>query len=75
MCQSGTFVSIDEAARALETTGMRVLMMLKRNEIRGELVGDTWQVDKVSLDLCSKPKPAEIVRKGGCGGGCGGSCQ
>lgn len=74
MCTSGTFVSIDDAARMLETTPTRILMMLKRHEISGSLVGETWQVDKASLRLCSTPKPSVVVRNGGCGGGCGSGC-
>jgi len=75
MCEAGTFVSIEDAARMLETTGMRVLLMLKRNEIKGKLDGETWQVEMASLQLCGKPKPADIVRKGGCSGGCAGGCH
>jgi hypothetical protein len=32
-----TFVPIAEAAQLLETTEMRVLMMLKKNELRGKM--------------------------------------
>lgn len=75
MCQTGTYVSVDEAARLLGTTGMRVLMMLKKNELTGRPDGESWLVDKASLHLCGTPKPADIVRKGGCGGGCGSGCS
>lgn len=71
MCEAGTFISIDDAARLLETTGMRVLMMLKRNEIKGKLDGEIWQVEKASLQLCGKPAAESIVRRGACSGGCG----
>jgi hypothetical protein len=49
---------------------MRVLMMLKKKELLGKEEGDSWYVDRSSLNLCDKPKAADIVRPGGCGGGC-----
>jgi hypothetical protein len=72
MCEAGTtYVAIAEAARLLETTEMRVLMMLKKNELQGKVEEEAWYVDKASLQLCDKPKAADVVRPGGCGGGCG----
>ena len=74
MCETGTsFVPLAEAAQLLETTEMRVLMMLKKNELQGKVEEDAWYVDRASLQLCGKPKAADIV-KPGCGGGCGGGC-
>jgi hypothetical protein len=71
MCEAGTdFVPIAEAALLLETTEMRVLMMLKKNELTGKNEDEAWYVDRSSLKLCEKPKAADIVRPGGCGGGC-----
>jgi len=73
MCEPGTsFVPIAEAAYLLETTEMRVLMMLKKKELEGKLEDEAWYVDRSSLQLCEKPKAADIV-KPGCGSGCG-SC-
>ena len=75
MCDAGTnFVPIMEAAELLETTAMRVLMMLKKDELQWKMEDDAWYVDRSSLRLCEKPKAADIVRPGGCGGGCGGGC-
>jgi len=74
MCDTGAFISIEDAARMLNTTGLRILMMLKHNELKGRLVGESWQVDQASLNLCGKPKAADIVKTGGCGG-CGGGCR
>ncbi len=72
MCEAGmNFVPIAEAARLLETTEMRVLMMLKKNELQGKMQDEAWYVDKASLQLCGKPQAADVVRAGGCGGGCG----
>ena len=74
MCEPGTsFVAIAEAAQLLETTEMRVLMMLKKNELQGKVEDEAWYVDRASLQLCGKPKAADIV-KPGCGGGCGSGC-
>lgn len=74
MCMAGTsFVPVVEAAKLLETTAMRVLMMLKKNELQGKMVDEMWYVDRSSLNLCAKPKAADIVKPGGCGGGCGGN--
>lgn len=72
MCEAGTsFVAIADAAKLLETTEMRVLMMLKKNELQGKMVDEAWYVDRSTLNLCDKPKAADIVKPGGCGGGCG----
>jgi hypothetical protein len=74
MCEAATsFVPIAEAATLLETTEMRVLMMLKKNELKGKNVDEAWYVDRASLQLCGKPKASDIV-KPGCGGGCGSGC-
>ena len=74
MCEAGTdFVPIAEVALLLETTEMRVLMMLKKNELQGKMEDEAWYVDRSSLKLCDKPKAADIVKPGGCGGGCSGT--
>lgn len=79
MCETGTvYVPASAAARLLDTTETRVLMMLKKDELQGKQVDDEWYVDKASLQLCGKPKASDVVRPGGCGGGCssgsGGGC-
>ena len=72
MCEAGTsYVPIAEAARLLETTEMRVLMMLKKSELLGKTEDEAWYVDRASLQLCTKPKAADIITPG-CGSGCGG---
>jgi hypothetical protein len=74
MCETGTsFMTIAEAAQLLETTEMRVLMMLKKNELQGKMEDEAWYVDRSTLNLSDKPKAADIVSPGGCGGGCGGN--
>lgn len=72
MCEPGQFVPIAEAASLLATTETRILMMLKNGELVGHQGEGGWQVEKISLQLCGKPKASDIVRPGGCGGGCGG---
>jgi len=73
MCKSGkSFISISEAARLLETTETRVLMLLKKKELEGKMEGEAWYVDSASLDLWERPNATDIT-KTGCGGGCG-SC-
>ena len=75
MCVAGTnFVPIADAALLLETTGMRLLMMLRKNELIGKMVEEAWYVDRSSINLCNKPKAADVVKPGGCGGGCGSGC-
>ena len=75
MCTAGAdFITITEAANYLETTETRILMMLKKNELAGSQDDSgNWQIDKASLQLCGKPRPSDIAKKG-CGGGCGSGC-
>lgn len=73
MCDTGSFIPVAEAARLLETTEMRVLMMLKKNELQGKIQDDDWYVECSSLQLCAKPRAADII-KPGCGEGCGSRC-
>lgn len=74
MCEAGTFISVKEAAKFLETTETRILMMLKKNELQGKMENAEWFVEKNPLALCNKPKAADVIRGGGCGGGCGSGC-
>ena len=74
MCESGTdFVPLTEAAQLLETTEAEVLQMLNINKLQGKLVDAAWYVDRSSLDLCDKPKIANIAIHDGCGI-CGSRC-
>lgn len=43
-------LSLVEAAKELDTTSLKVLMLLKRNALRGTMVDETWYVDRASLD-------------------------
>lgn len=74
MSESGTtFVTLAEAARLLDTTEIRVLTMLEKNELQGKMVAVAWYVDRSSINLHEKPKAAGIVSAGGCGI-CGSRC-
>jgi len=73
MCESKRpFIAISEAARLLETTETRVLMLLKKNELKGKMEGEAWYVDSASLEQWEKPDETGGITPG-CGGGCG-SC-
>ena len=74
MCEAGIYVPISEAARMLQTTELRILMMLKRQELQGRQEADTWLVEKASLQMCGTPTPEGVARSGGCGGSCGNGC-
>lgn len=75
MCEQGTtFISVRDAAALLETTEMRVLMMLRQKVLVGRLEENGWEVDRSSLQGCRRPQADEVVRSGGCGGGCGSGC-
>ena len=74
MCESEpSYIGIAEAARLLETTEMRILMMIKKEQLTGNLVDGAWYIDRSSLGLCERPTAGDIVRPG-CGGGCSGRC-
>jgi len=66
-------VPITVAAQLLETTEMRVLIMLKENEMQGKMVDEAWYVDQSSLNLFKTPKVSDIVKPEGCGI-CGTAC-
>jgi len=75
MCKQETsFILLAEAAKLLNTTEMRVLIMVKRDELQGKMEGDGWLVELSSLQRCARPEPADIV-KPRCGSGCGGGCS
>lgn len=68
-----TYIDLATAAETLQTTEMRVLMMLRRGELTGKETGGSWLVDGAALAQCRRPQAAEVVGKGGCGG-CSGGC-
>jgi excisionase family DNA binding protein len=69
------YVSIQEAARLLETTPTRILMLLKEKGLEGVLSGDEWLVSRDSI-ACCKTHGRDMKTEQGCrtycsSGGCG----
>ncbi|PLY10923.1 MAG: hypothetical protein C0624_02105 [Desulfuromonas sp.] len=73
-------ISIEEAARRLQTTELNVLMHLKRGLLKGVEEDELWQIEASSLDeLQAKTGggKATDVCASGCSKkhACGGSCS
>lgn len=49
MCQGMLKLSVEEAATALSTTTMAILMLLRRGELLGQEVAGSWQIDSASV--------------------------
>lgn len=67
--------SVEEAAAALQTTHLRVLMLLKEKELVGEEIDGAWFVTRESLKCCmthGKDLKVQMGCKSYCSsGGCG----
>lgn len=67
-------ISATEAAEELETTQLRVLMLIKEGALEGIQVGEEWYVTRNSLD-CFRSHggnaQAQIKCRTACGGNCG----
>lgn len=50
MTEGTPHVTIEEAARELGTTHLRVLMLLKHRVLSGSQVAGAWYVERTSLD-------------------------
>jgi hypothetical protein len=78
MTEKAEQVSLSEAARQLETTPLKVLMMLKQGRLSGlEDASGAWSIDVGSLTALLALDPAcrsDRPTGGGCGG-CGGGCH
>lgn len=65
-------VSCAAAAALLQTTELRVLMLLKQGVLRGSEIDGAWQIERASLAAAAAaPRPSAA----GCGshsGGCSG---
>ncbi len=59
-----------EAAKELNTTHLKVLMLIKRNALSGEMVDGEWHVDRASLD-CFLEHGADLRGQMGCRTSCG----
>ena len=52
---NGTYhVPAAEAALELQTTTLRVLMLLKQKKLAGQQVGEEWYVERNSLDCLKR---------------------
>lgn len=63
------YLSLSEAATALSTTEMKILMLLKRKALTGRMVDDEWQVARNSIDAY-EPGQAEVNPQPHCSASC-----
>jgi hypothetical protein len=72
MSESGKWISLEEAAQKLGTTGLNVLMRVKRGQLKGTEVHGSWMIDAASLDACHCESQSPIVASAcsGCKSGC-----
>ncbi|NIQ95294.1 MAG: hypothetical protein GWO11_07120 [Desulfuromonadales bacterium] len=72
MSESTRWISLAEAAQKLETTGLNVLMRVKRGQLVGTEVHGSWVIDAASLDACHRSHQSPVVTPscGGCQTGC-----
>jgi hypothetical protein len=66
---------IAKAAEELQTTEMKVLMLLKNKALLGEEIGEEWYISRDSLE-CYKAHGKDLKEEMGCktycsSGGCG----
>jgi excisionase family DNA binding protein len=69
------FVTTDEAARLLDTTPTRILMLLRQKALEGIQEGSDWLVSRESI-ACCKTHGRDMKQEQGCktyctSGGCG----
>lgn len=67
-------VSTMEAAAMLNTTRLRIMMLIKEGLLRGTEEGGEWLVDRESL-ACFKAHGGDATAKRTCRSSCGGSCS
>lgn len=63
-------IPIDEAAAELETTHLRILMLLKHRVVTGYQVDGAWYIEKGSL-VSLKTRGPERRGPAGCAASCG----
>lgn len=69
-------LTVAQAARELNTTPVRILMMLKQNLLSGQEIDGVWQVTRESIAACLgdpdrlTPKIVPHCKNSGCSG-CG----
>jgi hypothetical protein len=71
----GPHITIEEAARELATTPLRILMLIREGVMKGCQLQDEWYVDKNSM-ACFRAYGADRDKPGGCKGSCAsGGCS
>jgi hypothetical protein len=65
-------IPIDEAAEELETTHLRILMLLKHRVVKGCQLEGEWYIEKGSLATL-KERGMERLEAAGCAASCGAS--
>lgn len=74
MAAEHRWISIDDAARKLGTTGLNVLMHIKRGQLLGREESGGWLVEESSLEQCCRSGKKVHPVSGGCTG-CSGGCS
>ena len=69
------YLTVAEAAEYLETTATRVLMLLRKDDLKGREIDGAWFVEPASL-VCCKAHGIDLKVEKGCvsycsSGGCG----
>ena len=63
-------VPLEKAAAELQTTGLRLLMLVKQGLLHGEQIDGKWYIRRASVDPGTLATPGKRG-SGGCGKGCG----
>jgi hypothetical protein len=69
------YIPIEEAAREMGTTHLQILMLIRRNMMKGCQVDGEWYVEK-SVIACFKDLEMDDKKPGGCRASCAsGGCR
>lgn len=68
-----SWIDIQEAAAALNSTIPRLLMLIKDGTLVGQQLDGEWYVTSDSICNCSNREKIPHIPKS-CSGGCGGGC-
>lgn len=66
------YLTVTETAAILSTTETKVLMLLKRRALEGELCGDIWMISSASVESYH-PETSENENTLSCRSSCNGS--
>ncbi|BCS53109.1 hypothetical protein [Geobacter sp. SVR] len=73
--ETENIATLSEAAAELATTEMKVLMLLKRKELEGELVEGEWRISRQSLAHFRTHGPISAESTTSCASACRGCGQ